>query len=271
MSQVADELWEGLPFEGQLAELRQLRKDEATAGTGGPVDSPTTPADGSLPTAIIVIGAGGDLAKKKTYPALYKLFLHGLLPNKVRVWGLDRLEGDHQAFREKMRGRLEAAAPDRPTELDAFLAKCFYCSAQCDCAADFRSLNTDINAWSGLTNRLYYLAIPPFVFAAAVKSITQEGMAIHARLSQPESDPAWTRVIVEKPFGHDLKSSDALDAQLGSMLAEEQIYRIDHYLGKEMVQNLSAVRFGSEFTAQALPFFRLHLVNRLLCSVLTRQ
>lgn len=187
--------------------------------------------------AVCVIGASGDLAKRKTYPALFKLFLHGLLPSNLRIWGYARSANDDEGFREGMRSWLAKAATGHTEKLDEFLAACCYCQGQYDSAEDFARLNAAVEAWeAGATdrhNRMFYLAIPPSVFGPAAQSIKASAMA---------PDLSWTRVIVEKPFGHDLASSDALDEELGQLLSEDQIYRIDHYLGKEMVQNLAAVR-----------------------------
>lgn len=116
--------------------------------------------------------------------------------------------------------------------------KLVYFQAQVDSKDDFDRLNSEICAWEPSANRMFYLAIPPSVFGAAVASIKAKAMAT-------SGEGRWTRVIVEKPFGRDLATSNALSNTLGKLLAEAQIYRIDHYLGKEMVQNLSVVRFAN--------------------------
>lgn len=236
----------------QNREMRALTLDsdtpepepEAVDDHGAVPESLVCPASGdelAMSYAVVVVGASGDLAKKKTYPALFKLFLNGLLPSKVAIVGYARSSNSDEAFREKIRPWLEKLAPARPERLEAFLGMMTYCTGQYNGADDFASLHLVLSEWeqaSGATvhNRLFYLAIPPSVFGPTAKSIKLSAMAV---------DPAWTRVIVEKPFGHDLASSDILDKELGELLKEEQIYRIDHYLGKEMVQNLSAVRFGN--------------------------
>ena len=206
---------------------------------------PQLPADLGPPgTALIILGAGGDLSKKKTYPALLLLFRRGLLPENTQIWGVDRLEMDTAAFRDKMasHGYLHNVAGGDDAEVEKFLQMCVYKQAQVDSRDDFAQLNTEICAWCPCTNRVFYLALPPSVFYEAVTSIKSAAMADKGDNRGREP---WTRVIVEKPFGHDLASSDALQEKLGKLLREEQVYRIDHYLGKEMVQNLLVVRFAN--------------------------
>eukprot|EP01043_Picozoa_sp_COSAG02_P034212 COSAG02_NODE_2381_length_8995_cov_3.430980_5_plen_444_part_00 len=195
-------------------------------------------------TALIILGAGGDLSKKKTYPALLLLHKHGLLPETTRIWGVDRLEMDTAAFRGNMvsHGYLLKAAQGDQAVVEKFLQMCDYKQAQVDSKDDFSQLNAEICSWCPCTNRVFYLALPPSVFHAAVTSIKSEAMADKG---ENHGRKPWTRVIVEKPFGHDLASSTALQQKLSKLLTEEQVYRIDHYLGKEMVQNLLVVRFAN--------------------------
>jgi glucose-6-phosphate 1-dehydrogenase len=199
------------------------------------------PTDTSAPShAIIIVGASGDLSKKKTYPAFFKLFVNNQLPLPCRIWGLDRVACEEQAFRQNVRGWLEKAAEGRTDCVDAFLQMLVYMNGSASEHKDVTELDSQITAWEGRAsrtehNRMFYLAIPPFVFGPAAQGIKQHAMA----------KDGWTRVIVEKPFGHDLSSCEALLREMDRLLKEDQLYRIDHYLGKEMVQNLSAVRFGN--------------------------
>ena len=236
---------------------------------------PASPKSSTPATAIVILGAGGDLAKKKTYPALLLLYRcvlcppsaalppleplasdgsltplllcrRGMLPPATRIWGIDRLEMDTAAFREKMTDHgflAKAAAGDDASVMEGFMSMLFYAKAQVDSKDDFARLSAEIRSWQPCTNRMFYLALPPSVFAFAAASIKAQCMG--EAPTEWEGAKPWTRVIVEKPFGHDLASSDALQAKLGKLLKEEQIYRIDHYLGKEMVQNLSVVRFAN--------------------------
>lgn len=195
-------------------------------------------------TALIILGAGGDLSKKKTYPALLLLHKRGLLPKTTKIWGVDRLEMDTATFRGKMatHGFLLKAARGDEAVVESFLQMCDYKQAQVDSQDDFGQLNADICSWCPCTNRVFYLALPPSVFHAAVTSVKSQAMADKG---ENHGRKPWTRVIVEKPFGHNLASSNALQQKLGKLLTEEQVYRIDHYLGKEMVQNLLVVRFAN--------------------------
>jgi glucose-6-phosphate 1-dehydrogenase len=173
-------------------------------------------------------------------------YRRGLLPPATRIWGIDRLDMDTAAFREKMNGYgflAKAAAGDDASVMEGFMSMLFYIKAQVDSNEDFGKLSAEIRSWQPCTNRMFYLALPPSVFAFAAASIKARCMG-EAPADWAGVKP-WTRVIVEKPFGRDLASADELTAKLGKLLKEEQIYRIDHYLGKEMVQNLSVVRFAN--------------------------
>jgi glucose-6-phosphate 1-dehydrogenase len=195
-------------------------------------------------TALVILGAGGDLSKKKTYPALLLLYRRGMLPASTRIWGVDRLEMSTSSFRDKMAGHgfLHKAVAGDTDMVESFLQLCHYKQAQVDSRDDFSQLNAEICAWMPCTNRVFYLALPPAVFHAAVTSIKGVAMAEHG---DNGGRKPWTRVIVEKPFGKDLNSFEGLQSKLGKLLTEEQVYRIDHYLGKEMVQNLLVVRFAN--------------------------
>jgi glucose-6-phosphate 1-dehydrogenase len=188
--------------------------------------------------SIIVFGASGDLAKKKTYPALFSLFCRGLLPAEtLHIAGYARRDIALDVFRQQ----ISQYFPEHPKKAE-FLNLCSYHRGQYDSAEDVKKMATGLlaveNKCSCLesgANRVFYLAIPPSVFVAASSSIKHGGF----------TSSGWNRVIVEKPFGHDLESSNALADSLSKLFTEEQIYRIDHYLAKEMVQNLMVLRFAN--------------------------
>eukprot|EP00753_Platysulcus_tardus_P012100 PLAT3339.2.p1 GENE.PLAT3339.2~~PLAT3339.2.p1 ORF type:complete len:528 (+),score=280.84 PLAT3339.2:25-1584(+) len=192
--------------------------------------------DGSL--AVIVLGASGDLARKKTYPALWKLHLGGLLPASTIIVGYARSAKEDEEFREYMRPHLKGGDPE---QVEDFLQRCFYSRGGYDSAEDMAAAVARLDrleravALGAAQNRIFYLAVPPSVFAGAAAAIKASGM----------SESGWTRVVVEKPFGHDLESSEELARSLASSLEEKDLYRIDHYLGKEMVQSLQVLRFGN--------------------------
>ncbi|XP_073006859.1 glucose-6-phosphate 1-dehydrogenase, cytoplasmic isoform-like isoform X1 [Typha latifolia] len=201
--------------------------------------------------SIIVLGASGDLAKKKTFPALFNLFRQGFLQsNEVHIFGYARTKLSDDGLRERIRGYLvqaKGASADHLEDLSKFLQLIKYVSGSYDSGDGFLLLNKEIsehesskNSEPGSSRRLFYLALPPSVYPSVCKMIRTYCMN--------QSDlTGWTRVVVEKPFGKDLNSAEELSAHLGELFSEPQLYRIDHYLGKELVQNLLVLRFANRF------------------------
>jgi glucose-6-phosphate 1-dehydrogenase len=197
--------------------------------------------------SIVVLGASGDLAKKKTYPALMDLFHHKFLPKHVCIVGYARSAQSTEAFRTALRPWL-LKVKDAGV-VDAFLECCYYCQGAYGSDVDFAKLDTQLKDLENqsaaqqpsITNRLFYFAIPPDAFLDSATSIKKSALC-----------KGFNRLIVEKPFGHDLASAKKLAADLGAIFAEEFIYRIDHYLGKEIVQNLMMFRFGNRFLEPVL-------------------
>ncbi|EEC73539.1 hypothetical protein OsI_07937 [Oryza sativa Indica Group] len=193
--------------------------------------------------SIVVLGASGDLAKKKTFPALFHLFQQGfLLSGEVHIFGYARSNISDDGLRERIRGYLKGASDEH---ISQFLQLIKYVSGSYNSGEGFESLNNAIsenetskNNKPGSSRRLFYLALPPSVYPSVCKMIRSYCM-------NPSSHSGWTRVIVEKPFGKDLESAEELSAQLGELFNEQQLYRIDHYLGKELVQNLLVLRFAN--------------------------
>jgi len=209
---------------------------------------------------IVVIGASGDLAKKKTYPSLLNLFGDGLLPDKVIIWGYARSAITHEDLRAKLKPFLLKSGNHTEEVVDNFLSVCFYRSGKAYGDVDaYKAMNSEIVEYEAehhalvSHNRLFYFAIPPNVFAETGIAIKQCAMAHRG----------WTRIIVEKPFGRDLGSYEALSKTLTKHFTEDHLYRIDHYLGKEMVQNLMVLRFSN------LWFERLWNRNDVACVILT--
>eukprot|EP00603_Paraphysomonas_imperforata_P001972 CAMPEP_0114431110 /NCGR_PEP_ID=MMETSP0103-20121206/10418_1 /TAXON_ID=37642 ORGANISM="Paraphysomonas imperforata, Strain PA2" /NCGR_SAMPLE_ID=MMETSP0103 /ASSEMBLY_ACC=CAM_ASM_000201 /LENGTH=513 /DNA_ID=CAMNT_0001600639 /DNA_START=37 /DNA_END=1578 /DNA_ORIENTATION=- len=191
--------------------------------------------------SVVVLGASGDLAKKKTYPALYDLFSHGYLPKTcVNIVGYARSASTDAAFRDKIKAFLPADDPDMVTR---FLSICCYFQGQYGSEESFSQLNTfllekeSVVCSANGVNRLFYFAIPPNVFIPSARAID----------AACRSTGGWNRIVVEKPFGHDLESALQMSSELTSLWDEDDIYRIDHYLGKEIVQNLIVFRFGNMF------------------------
>jgi glucose-6-phosphate 1-dehydrogenase len=195
------------------------------------------------PTLIVIFGAGGDLTWRKLVPALYSLFVDSHMPERIEILGLDRRPMDDAAFRERMRdgvsrfARRAATAGSRWDEFAACLH--FVCGdfggAACHAALDKRIAEAGAS-WGRTPNRIYYFAVPPDMVGALATELGASGLT---------GDPAHTRVVVEKPFGSDLASARALNEVLSRVFDESQIYRIDHYLGKETVQNILAFRFAN--------------------------
>jgi len=192
-------------------------------------------------TSVIVLGASGDLAKKKIFPSLFQLFYEGRLPDDCFVIGYARSKMTTEEFRDLIGQTLPCRVGDGPAcekRQAEFLARVHYVSGQYDKEEDFASLDLELlDLERGRTgNRLFFLSLPPSVFLPACRTLATRASA---------HGDAWTRVIVEKPFGRDLASYQELDKGMKEVLAEDQIYRIDHYLGKELVENLTALRFSN--------------------------
>ncbi|XP_073994627.1 glucose-6-phosphate 1-dehydrogenase Zw isoform X1 [Rhodnius prolixus] len=184
-----------------------------------------------------ILGASGDLAKKKIYPTIWWLFRDGLLPKNVVFVGYAR----SNLTKDQLQLRCEPymkVTPEQQRLYDQFWSANVYVAGSYTSKSDFDVLNEKIKnnePVGGKSNRVFYLALPPSVFQYVTTNLRQSCM----------SPSGWTRVIVEKPFGKDAESSQKLTDHLASLFKEDQIYRIDHYLGKEMVQNLMILRFGN--------------------------
>src|SRR5215208_348243 len=157
------------------------------------------------PCAFVIFGASGDLTRRKLFPAVYSLALRRMLPENFAIVGVARTEESDDAFRDRMKHAVQEFGRD---ELD------------------------EKRGTAG--NRVYYLAVPPNALSVLVQA-----------LGRRRSTNGWTRVVVEKPFGRDLESAKTLNAELLRDFDESEIFRIDHYLGKETVQNLLALRFAN--------------------------
>jgi glucose-6-phosphate 1-dehydrogenase len=186
----------------------------------------------TAPIQIIIFGASGDLAARKLVPAL--LALAGRNGLDFQLVGVARSPLDDPGFRARLRAELPEEAREG---FDRFAARVFY--LQGDAVGDLRSLATRLAALAPepSAGRLFYLALKPDLFLPAVENLARNGL-----LREEPGEP-WRRIIIEKPFGHDLASARDLNRTLHQLLREDQIYRIDHFLGKETVQNLFALRF----------------------------
>lgn len=194
--------------------------------------------------SVVVIGASGDLARKKILPALFALYCQDLLPPHFRIFGFARTPYSDQDFRKLLVQHLTCRyAPGDSCEarMEAFLDCCYYVSGQygdCDSYLELNQRMVEVEPEREV-NRLYYLSIPPSIF-------TNVAHALHdAGLVQSGAGTPWSRVVIEKPFGSDRASSDELVHEMEKVFAEAQTFRIDHYLGKEVLQNLMVLRFAN--------------------------
>lgn len=191
---------------------------------------------------MVIFGATGDLSRRKLMPALYRLFHQGLLPDSFSVIGFALDPLSDAEFREQTRAAIEefVGAPDR-SEWERFASTLRYVSAAFEDASAFKRLVGLLQGVERETggHRLFYLAIPPAAIEQVVQQLNQADL-----VNEPAAE-SWSRIVVEKPFGRDLASAHELNAALGSVFDESQIFRIDHYLGKETVQNLLVFRFAN--------------------------
>lgn len=190
--------------------------------------------------SITVVGASGDLAKKKIFPALFALYYEDCLPKHFTIFGYARSKMTDAELRKMISGKLTCRIDKRANcedKMDQFLQRCFYHAGQYNSEANFKELDKKLKEHEAgrVANRLFYLSVPPNIFVDVVKCASRSSSSANG----------WTRVIVEKPFGRDSESSAELTRGLKEYLTEEQIYRIDHYLGKELVENLSVLRFSN--------------------------
>ena len=196
------------------------------------------------PCILVIFGASGDLARQKLLPAVYALAREGLLPEQFALIGYSRTKMSDEEFRNRFREAASEAHEVDENVLRDLVAKAYYQAGQYDKAEDFASLGKRLEELERRHqtegNRLYYLSTPPSMFAPIVNCLGERKLVQWGYGLKP-----WSRVVIEKPFGYDLASARELNKQLYARLTEEQIFRIDHYLGKELVQNILVLRFAN--------------------------
>ena len=190
----------------------------------------------------VIFGATGDLTKRKLVPALYSLFVQDLLPEKFTLVGSSRSKLSDDEFRLKMRDALnEFKDTEDDSKIDAFINKLYYSAVDLKNEADYKNFKTRLESLrkqEGISgNTVFYLSIPPSLYSVVPTNLATVGLN--------NEDDGWKRVIIEKPFGYNLESALRLKDELLKNWAENQLYRIDHYLGKETVQNLMVTRFSN--------------------------
>ena len=198
------------------------------------------------PSIMVLFGATGDLAHRKVIPALYHLWRTNLLPHEFRLVAIGRRPYSDESFRAEIHKALEQFSRALPLDTDAwesFAKRIDYIRLDFDDPEAFETLSDYLDeqddAHGTRGNRLFYLATQPSQFAEIVAQLGRVG------LDHERHDGGWRRVVIEKPFGHDLDSAKRLNREVGKVFRESQVYRIDHYLGKETVRNLLVFRFGN--------------------------
>ena len=195
------------------------------------------------PCAVVMFGASGDLAKRKLLPALYDLAIHACLAPRFRLLGYARTQMNDDRFRELSTEFLPQPQDGEDTRHNEFMTHLKYLSGNYDDPAAYKKLAERLDALDKEGNlggnRLFYLAVPPEIYLKIIEQLGRAG------LNKPKTEKSWTRVIIEKPFGRDRASAIELNRQVLQVFDESQVYRIDHYLGKETVQNMLVFRFGN--------------------------
>ena len=200
----------------------------------------TTPA-----TIMVIFGVTGDLSRRKLLPSLFDLEANGMLPSKLRIIGFSRRDWSQNEFLSYVEEVLENRGGHEKTFIQKFLKKFIYCHALFDDSHAYQRLGEHIisierSVFKKCANKLYYLAVPPLFYERIFRELALSGLTIPCG-----GNEGWARILVEKPFGSDVKTAKKLDLLLGLLFKEEQIFRIDHYLAKEALQNILAFRFSN--------------------------
>jgi len=215
------------------------------------VTTPVHALHGAEGCTMVIFGAGGDLTRRKLIPSLFHLMIDGLLPSNFSILGVDHHAIGEDEFRQRMRMNLQefgfdGGKPVAPEDWERFAQRLGYLTGELGDRETYvrlrRHLTTIDERDPSTCGRLFYLAIPPSLYPTVITQLSQSGAA--PRVHEAQERP-WTRIVIEKPFGRDLDSARELNALVRRSFAEHQIYRIDHYLGKETVQNLLVFRFAN--------------------------
>ena len=222
--------------------------EQTAAASAAP--EPSAPKAG--PCALVIFGGGGDLTKRLVTPALYNLAASGLLPADFAIIGVDHSDGSDEGWRDSLDGMMRSfiggTGEFDPSKIDAgawdwLKSRMFYLQGDFEDPKTFAAVKGKLAELEGSHrtggNVLFYLAVADRFFGTVV-----DGLGA-AALTETDGDATWRRVVIEKPFGHDAASAKALNARVLKVLREDQVYRIDHFLGKETVQNIMTFRFAN--------------------------
>jgi glucose-6-phosphate 1-dehydrogenase len=191
-------------------------------------------------TTVVIFGASGDLTQRKLFPALYNLFRKGRLPSNTRIVGVARRPYDDDKFRALMLDGVNEFSPGSfiPETWKSFASLLHYSQIDISAPDDYGTLNNVLEALENVpANRLYYLSVAPTLYPTVIDQLGQHNMVAE--------EGGWRRIVIEKPFGYDLPSAQELNRVVHSVFDERQVYRIDHYLGKETAQNILFFRFAN--------------------------
>lgn len=200
----------------------------------------------NIPTVFIIFGATGDLMAKKIAPALFHLYINGKFPSFFKIVAFSRRDIDLDQFQNHIRQILKSSRKKfKESDIESFLQYFIYQRGDFDKVDAYNALAEDLGRidgeWRACSNKLFYLAVPPTNYKSIFQNLKFSGLTLPC-----SPDEGWTRVIVEKPFGKDADSALELDLLLSKLFKEEQIYRIDHYLGKDILQNILSFRFNND-------------------------
>jgi glucose-6-phosphate 1-dehydrogenase len=193
-----------------------------------------------LPTTILIFGASGDLSHRKLIPALYNLYLKKRMPQKFRIFGVGGRPWTDQDLQQTAYETLKLNNTIKidPQSWGEFVQKITYRSGNLSDPSTYHDFDVELGKLeNGPANRMYYLATPPEFFLDIITGLAHENML--------QENHGWRRVVIEKPFGSDLKSAQSLNESIHQVMSERQVFRIDHYLGKETVQNILVARFAN--------------------------
>ncbi|MEK7090006.1 MAG: glucose-6-phosphate dehydrogenase, partial [Patescibacteria group bacterium] len=198
-----------------------------------------------VPTTLVIFGATGDLAEKKLIPALLDLFTKDLLSERFRILGISRRLKDSQDFRKFAREVIQKKKHSHSKSIiETFLGTLSYFPGELQDKETYKKISEELavadKQLGQCSNKLFYLAVSPAFYDSIFQNLHDSGLSISC-----SGEAGWTRVLVEKPFGNDLETAKLLDRKLGLLFDEDQIFRIDHYLAKETLQNILAFRFSN--------------------------
>ena len=213
-----------------------------------PLEEPGRTKRNIDPCVLVIFGATGDLTGRKLGPAIYNLGYEGMLPANFALVGFARRDKSHEQFRDELKDDINKYSRIKPIDdqfWDNFQEQIFYHQSEFDQDEGYEKLGEFLkqldNKYPTRGNRIFYLSVQPKFFPIIIEKLAKHGLTY----DPGEVKDKWSRVIIEKPFGHDLESAGALQTEVAKNLDESQIYRIDHYLGKETVQNILVFRFAN--------------------------